>query len=154
MNADESGVERLKAGGDAQSPAWSPDGKEIAYAAAHEGFFEIHVLTLKTGKVRRLTEGMHAISPAWSPDGKQIAFIAYAHGSPEVYVMNDKGKNLQRLTRAGYPSRQCRFLLISCHILEHPMVLFGSPMCRQFKHCVSSRYRARTTMAILGCIRR
>jgi Tol biopolymer transport system component len=57
-----------------RSPALSPDGQHIAYAAGgSSGETHTHIRHLETGNEFRLTErdGLH---PAWSPDGRHIAF--------------------------------------------------------------------------------
>ena len=59
-----------------QSPAWSPDGKEIAYSCDNAGTADIYVLDLATGRERRVTKRDDAaeVGPVWSPDGERIAF--------------------------------------------------------------------------------
>jgi Tol biopolymer transport system component len=59
-----------------QWPAWSPDGKRIAYCAETEGFSKLFVKHLETGDDEQLTRG-HGddIQPAWSPDGATLAFV-------------------------------------------------------------------------------
>jgi Tol biopolymer transport system component len=53
-------------------PAWSPDGRTIAFARQeHDGPQTIYVTHLDGRGTRRLTMGS---SPSWSPDGKNIAF--------------------------------------------------------------------------------
>ena len=57
------------------SPAWSPDGREIAFSANPDGHYEIYVLTLSDKHVVRwTTSDTDDVQPAWSPDGKLIAF--------------------------------------------------------------------------------
>jgi len=62
-------------------PAWSPDGKQIAFASARHsdwdidlGANDIYVVGSNGGRPRRLTstDGSHGV-PSWSPDGKRIA---------------------------------------------------------------------------------
>jgi dipeptidyl aminopeptidase/acylaminoacyl peptidase len=67
---------------------WSPDGKQIAYAAApsrratHLFHSDLHVLSVAEGQARPLVqrEGLDA-HPKWSPDGKQLAFLS-SDGQP------------------------------------------------------------------------
>ena len=57
-------------------PAWSPDGKRIAFASDRGGSYDIYTMSSEDGSdVRRLTEGETAeADPAWSPDGSWIAY--------------------------------------------------------------------------------
>ena len=59
-----------------QSPAWSPDGKQIAYVSDKSGTANIYILDLGAKSERQLTRqhDTAALRPVWSPDGKQIAF--------------------------------------------------------------------------------
>ncbi len=56
-------------------PAWSPDGRRIAFESDRDGNDEIYVMNADGSGVTRLTDN-DAIdrSPAWSPDGRRIAF--------------------------------------------------------------------------------
>jgi eukaryotic-like serine/threonine-protein kinase len=57
-------------------PAWSPDGKRLAYVAEAGGYRQLFVRTLATGTERRITrESRDDIQPAWSPDGLRLAFV-------------------------------------------------------------------------------
>jgi Tol biopolymer transport system component len=65
----------------AEEPAWSPDGKLLAYAGTPEAQSArgplpvgICILDLGSGAVRRLKSGALGRSPDWSPDGKRIVF--------------------------------------------------------------------------------
>jgi tricorn protease len=60
-----------------RDPAWSPDGKWIAYLSDASGEYEIHVIGSDgTTPDRQVTQGGHAFRfpPRWSPDSKMIAF--------------------------------------------------------------------------------
>jgi Tol biopolymer transport system component len=60
-----------------QSPAWSPDGKQIAFASDKAGTADIYVLDLATKTERRITamNDSAEVEPVWSPDGSKIAFL-------------------------------------------------------------------------------
>lgn len=57
-------------------PAWSPDGRTIAYLSDRRGVgtTDLYLRDVATGKERRLTETTDDLmQPVWSPDGKSIA---------------------------------------------------------------------------------
>jgi dipeptidyl aminopeptidase/acylaminoacyl peptidase len=70
------------------SPAWSPNGEELAYVAdqganpsrPHRG--DIWVVNLANGQRRRITdETGNVSSPQFSPDGRFIAYLGHSHGN-------------------------------------------------------------------------
>ena len=57
-----------------ESPAWSPDGRRIAYVNRDAGS-QIHIMNADGTDDRRLSEGsVCQTGPTWSPDGTRIAF--------------------------------------------------------------------------------
>ncbi|HEX9974201.1 MAG TPA: tetratricopeptide repeat protein, partial [bacterium] len=59
------------------SPAFSPDGRFIAFASNRDGRQNVYVLQLSNNKIFQITK-TGGLSPTWSPDGKRIAFVATA----------------------------------------------------------------------------
>ena len=100
MNADGSGVERLTYSpsnyGVIRSydhePAWSPDGRRIAFVSGRDGNPEIYAMNADCSGVERLTDSdgtdSGAENPVWSPDGQRIAFVSRGW---EIYAMNADG---------------------------------------------------------------
>lgn len=98
------------------SPAWSPDGKEIAFAAQigtreeDQRLTEIYVMDADGTNKRRLTTNDDLDgSPSWSPDGKRIAFArvaepgaATAHGG--IFLMDADGGGEVQITQAASPN--------------------------------------------------
>ncbi len=88
--------EPLTAGGEFEesSPAWSPDGRRIAFVSnreadgAYSDYGDIYVAPSQPNSApRRLTDFPGADeSPAWSPDGRQIAFLQ--GGEPKYWMYN------------------------------------------------------------------
>jgi hypothetical protein len=75
-------------------PAWSPNGRVIAFSGMVEGMSDIYSYELNTGRVQRLTDGPESeIMPAWSADGTEIVFstdyLAYQRGGfPAMWGFN------------------------------------------------------------------
>ncbi|GAC1449787.1 MAG: hypothetical protein NVSMB9_33840 [Isosphaeraceae bacterium] len=85
-------------------PAFSPDGRAIAFASSRDGDFELYAMDAQGGGVRRLTRSPgRDMRPAWSPDGRRIAFVSTRDGNEEIYVMNADGTNPRNLTH--HPDR-------------------------------------------------
>jgi TolB protein len=93
----------------ARAPAWSPDGKEIAFSAGGDDGYSYNIYVMNadgSGERRKITPtvdyGTGAIDPTWSPDGKKIAFTRgdpVTFGSPShVYKMDADGSKETRLT--------------------------------------------------------
>jgi len=94
------------------APAFSHDGKRIAFARAGVGILTMNVDG--TG-LRRLTTNGRDSFPGWSPDGKQIAFVRPFKTGWTVFVMSSSGAAEQRLAKAppsGRPSWTAAGLLI------------------------------------------
>jgi len=101
MNADGSGLRRLGPGTD---PAWSPDGKRIAFAGLLEVKAGIYIANADGSEQVRLTQGSDW-QPTWSPDGRRIAFMSFRKGNREIFVMNADGSGMQNLTRNPWEDR-------------------------------------------------
>ena len=81
------------------SPAWSPDGSQLAYVSFERGHASVFVQSLATGQRAVLADFSGSNSgPAWSPDGKQIAMVLSREGASQLYLMRSDGKDLRRVT--------------------------------------------------------
>jgi WD40-like Beta Propeller Repeat len=74
-------VVQLTAGHGADlAPAWSPDGRRIAFQSNRDGNWEIYVMNADGTGIRRLTDDdARDGEPSWSPDGRRIAFVHNGH---------------------------------------------------------------------------
>jgi TolB protein len=81
------------------NPAWSPDGRSIAYTSYRRGPPNIFVSHIYEGTLDEVTKGPgENWLPAWSPDGTRFAFTSTRDGNAEIYVANRDGSNVRRLT--------------------------------------------------------
>ncbi len=79
-------------------PAWSHDGKFLAFSANINSNIDIYILDLNTdNRVRVTGHPAKDMMPSWSPDGSQIAFVSNRDGNDEIYVMDVDGTNLYNL---------------------------------------------------------
>ena len=84
-----------------QTPAWSPDGRKIAFVSNRDGNSEIYVINTDGTEQRNLTRQPASDShPSWSRDGRKLAFVSRRDGNAEIYVMNADGRGLRNVTRS------------------------------------------------------
>lgn len=102
-------TKQLTKEGALRQPAWSPDGKKIAYVRIEDGYSDIWVMNAGGDGQSNLTRfgragaDTWAFNPRWSPDGTQIAYVsdqntydlalwsmkADGSGRRQVSIMND-----------------------------------------------------------------
>lgn len=68
--------------GYANSPAWSPDGRHVAFSlTGADGFSHLWVVPVAGGRARQITDGEVVDDhPRWSPDGETLVFTSIRDG--------------------------------------------------------------------------
>ena len=103
MRADGTGKRRLLPPSDGieLAPAWSPDGRRIAYAefSLDQRRSDIYVVDVDGTDARNVTRGraQQPNWPAWSADGKSLVFADRSG----VWVVGADGRGLRRVVRGG-----------------------------------------------------
>lgn len=85
-----------------RSPAWSPDGKRLAFDAGTR----LAVMRSDGTDFRLLAQQTaNDGEPAWSPDGRKLVFSGARGPEPDsgtdLYILDLRGGNLRRLTSGG-----------------------------------------------------
>lgn len=81
------------------SPAWSRDGRRLAYVSFERGASSIYIQEISSG-AREVVASFKGINgaPAFSPDGSKLALTLSRSGNPEIYLMDLSTRALTQLT--------------------------------------------------------
>jgi TolB protein len=81
------------------SPAWAPNGRELAYVSFESGKAVVWVQDLQTGRRNTIANFSGSNSaPAWAPGGQQLAVTLSRDGPAQLYVIGREGGQPRRLT--------------------------------------------------------
>lgn len=84
------------------SPAWSPEGRELAYVSFESRKAVVYVQEVASGARRILANYKGSNSaPAWSPDGKTLAVTLSRDGGSQIHVVSRQGDGLRRVTQSA-----------------------------------------------------
>jgi Tol biopolymer transport system component len=110
MSADGSAQRRITQGRAYDfTPAWSPDGRRIAFMRLGIGghvnslgnLWDVYVMNADGRGQRRLARDTWLAAPVWSPDGQRVAFVARRAGKDELHVVSADGSRERKLTSAS-----------------------------------------------------
>ncbi|WP_296491950.1 Tol-Pal system beta propeller repeat protein TolB [Rhodoferax sp.] len=83
------------------SPAWSPDGNQLAYVSFESRKPVVYVHNVSTGKRRLIANFKGSNSaPAWSPDGRTLALTLSRDGGSQLFLLPSAGGEPRRLIQS------------------------------------------------------
>lgn len=72
-----------------RSPAWSTDGRSIAFSGNLNGWFDIFTVDLETLEITNITsDERFDVSPAYSPDGKWLAYASFVGEQAQLFRLD------------------------------------------------------------------
>jgi len=81
------------------SPAWSPNGRELAYVSFESQKAVVYTQDVATGNRRAVANFRGSNSaPAWSPDSQTLAVTLSRDSGSQLYLIGRDGENVRRLT--------------------------------------------------------
>lgn len=84
------------------SPAWSPDGKQLAYVSFESQKAVVYTQDTASGARRAIANFRGSNSaPAWSPDGQTLAVTLSRDGGSQLYLIGRDGGAPRRLTSSN-----------------------------------------------------
>ena len=125
--------------GEDRTPAWSPDGKQIAFHSTRNETGGIFLMDADGNNITELTDDGET-APSWSPDGKQIAVHVFPGppqvgavgiaagplpGKPHIRVMDADGGNSEFIAVGHSSSWQSTFPSLAVQPVEKLASIWG-----------------------------
>ena len=84
------------------SPAWSPDGRRVAYVSFQNKKPIVYVQEVDVAKQITVANFKGSNSaPAWSPDGSKLAVVLSKEGGSQLFMVNADGSGARRIASSG-----------------------------------------------------
>ena len=94
-----------------ESPAFSPDGKRIAFSAISMAVTDIYVIDLATGALTNVTKDAFAdYSPAFAPDGKSLIYTSRISGNDKLFQIDLATGTRKQLTFGTHDDTGAKFI--------------------------------------------
>jgi len=94
-----------------ESPAFSPDGKSVVFAALRGAVGDLFSVDLQSHQVTNLTNDAFAdYAPVFSPDGKSIIYLARVSGDEKLFRLDVATKQKTQLTFGTHDDAMARFI--------------------------------------------
>jgi len=101
----------MKSVDEPESPAFSPDGKTITFAALRGAIGDIYTVDLATKAVTNLTtDDFDDFGPTYAPDGKSIVYNARISGNQKLFRLDLATKKKTQLTFGTFDETGAQFI--------------------------------------------
>ena len=106
----ENGQVALTSGQPIISPAWSPNGKELAYVSFERQKAVVFVHNVASGERRAIADFRGSNSaPAWAPDGQRLVVTLSRDGGSQLFSIGKNGENPRRLASSSGIDTEAQF---------------------------------------------
>jgi serine/threonine-protein kinase len=83
-------------------PAWSPDGREIAFSSNRDGDFELYIIRVDGTNLRQITfNEVDDYAPRWSPDGRALVYHVQEASNSDIYAIDSQGRQTRQITSSA-----------------------------------------------------
>lgn len=91
-------------------PAFSPDGKTIAFASNRAGNWDLYTISIDGGKTVQITaDPEHELHPSWSPDGRTLVYCKFGAQSSrwEMWICDVSNPGVRHFLDYGVFPQWC-----------------------------------------------
>lgn len=94
-----------------ESPAFSPDGKRLAFSGLEKAVGDIYVIDIATGALTNVTKDPFAdYAPTFSPDGRTLVYTARISGSDKLFSLDLASGKKSQLTFGTHDDTGAKFV--------------------------------------------
>jgi hypothetical protein len=94
-----------------ESPAFSPDGRKVAFSAIAGGVTDIYAADIETGAIENLTkDNLADYAPAWAPDGRSIVYTVRAGSNDKLFRLDLTTGQRRQITFGAHDDTGARFV--------------------------------------------
>jgi hypothetical protein len=94
-----------------ESPDFSPDGREVAFAGLTGATGDIFVVNVESGEIRNVTNDEFGdFGPTWAPDGKSIVYLARVSGNDKLFRIDIASGRKTQLTFGTHDDGAAQFI--------------------------------------------